>query len=113
MHSLQQINKINNSVVNQEITHENKRYKVECDYYNNSIKCYLNDRLKFKTFFEKYISFNGGIQEFVISELDKHQYFYPYYPELKRQPDPIDDWPTPAPEGHPILGASLVNLTQH
>jgi len=32
-----------------------------------------------------------------------------YYPELKRAPDPIDDWGTPAPEGHPILGASLLN----
>ena len=30
-----------------------------------------------------------------------------YYPELKRDPDPIDDWGTPAPEGHPILGVSI------
>jgi len=35
-----------------------------------------------------------------------------YYPELKRQPHPLDDWGTPAPEGHPILGVSLVNSKQ-
>ena len=38
-----------------------------------------------------------------------------YYPDLEKlgvKPDPIDDWGTPAPEGHPILGVSLVNSKQ-
>jgi len=111
MYSLQQINKINNSIVIREIIYKNKPYKVECNYYNNLIKCYLNERFKFETSFEKYISFNGGIQEFVISELDKRQYPRPYYPDLEKlgvKPDRIDDWLTPAPEGHPILGVGLV-----
>jgi len=109
MYSLQQINKINNSIIIREIIYKNKPYKVECNYYNNLIKCYLNERFKFETSFEKYISFNGGIQEFVISELDKRQYPRLYYPELKRQPHPLDDWLTPVPEGHPILGVGLVS----
>jgi len=111
MYSLQQINKFNNSVVIREIIYKNKPYKVACNYYNNSIKCYLNGRFKFETSFEKYISFNGGIQEFAISELDKRQYPRLYYPDLEKlgvKPDPIDDWGIPAPEGHPILGVGLV-----
>ncbi len=37
-----------------------------------------------------------------------------YYPDLEKlgvKPDPIDDWLTPAPEGHPILGANLISST--
>ena len=70
MHGLQQINKINSiSTIKKDFTFNSKNYQVECDYYQNTIKCYKAKQLIFESSFGDYVGFNGGLSQYVENEV--------------------------------------------